>query len=128
MSSSEDIKVLAGADPATISEALDKEELTLKALKSHFVEELERVQLEETLLRRQLEVEMRALGQTDTVPAFQFQQGKKTGETQAPSASDESKDAHMPQASSLLPQDPDQGTSSLRELLEQSLHDSQPSM
>jgi len=42
-------------DTGEISNGLNKEELALKNLKSFLMEELERVQLEETLIRRQLE-------------------------------------------------------------------------
>jgi hypothetical protein len=46
---------LHGVDLTEVLQALEKEETTLKNLKNLFLEELERVQLEEILLRRQIE-------------------------------------------------------------------------
>jgi hypothetical protein len=46
---------LHDTDPSEILSGLEKEELTLKNLKNFYMEELERIQLEENLLTRQLE-------------------------------------------------------------------------
>lgn len=55
---------LHGLLPSVVLLGLGREHATLKKLKNHYMEELERVQLEETLIRRQLE-EMQHATNTD---------------------------------------------------------------